>query len=258
MTDRNPLERDAGALNPEPRRTGFQQAEAYGGPESYGPRAAPVDAPSEGSRVGLRTLLLSGAAMLGVTVLASLFAAPSWVAFLLGVLAFFIALAALRSSPAARRREIARVEGIDVEAVRQTLDEAEAELSEIDRLAFGLQDRGLRAPLAAMTAASRAVLEHIAADPDDLRRARKYVKVIIPTGRASVEKFAKMGVVDADLSMRFRDLVDDMREAADRQLETLKLDDKTSLEVEMEVLADRLRAGRGGPRPENAGSEPGA
>lgn len=246
MADRNPLERDTSASGDgvePPRRTGFQQAEVFGGPESYGSRSEPVSGGGGGGR-SLLPLFLAGAGMVAITVLARVFGAPGLLAAGLGIGGFLIALVLMRRPARPPERVIAEVEGVDVQAVRAALDTAEAELLEIDRLAHGLLDRGLRAPLSDMTASARAVLEAIAADPGDLRRSRKYVKVYIPSARAAVEKYAGLGVVDAELGARFRALVTEMTETGRRQLETLRLDDKTSLEVEMDVLVERLKAGR--------------
>lgn len=247
MTDQNPLD---GAAAPPPRqRTGFRQGEAYGGAESHGPRSEPLTAETRpGAGPNLRPLFYAGGLMLAATILSRLLGASGWVAFGLGVAVFLGALVWFRGRPA-RPRRIADADGVDPGLVRDALDAAESDLLEIDRLAHGLLDRGLRGPLGEMTAAAREVLEHIAEDPGDLRRARKYLKVYIPSARAAVAKFAGLGVVDAELSNRFRGLVEEMTATGRRQLETLRLDDKTSLEVEMDVLADRLGAER--PTPKN-------
>ena len=131
--------------------------------------------------------------------------------------------------------------GIDREDLEATLAAASADLAQIDAAALDLRSPEHRSVLAGMTETTRSIITKIAADPGDLRRARKFLKVYLPAARASVEKFIALGVVnDTELDTKFSNMLTEMTEASRRQRDALALDDKIDLEVEMEVLAGRL------------------
>lgn len=159
---------------------------------------------------------------------------------LLGVVAAGLHMAVFGLDPRGRKGA-ARIDGLDVRAALEAVDEAAIDLNAIDRAAAAHPDPGLRGPAEAMTDAARAVLEHLRGDPGDIRRARKFVKVYIPSARAAVEKYlAGHGVVDGALRERFQSLMAQMQAAAERQSAALLLDERADLEVEIEVLAQRL------------------
>ena len=195
-----------------------------------------------------RRLLLAGSAMLVVTLLLSLFGAPPLVAGGLGV-ALFLGLM-LFGGPASHADAPPSIDaddsalkraGVTREDLEATLAAATAELAQIDAAAQELRAPDQRRALDDMTAAAREIIAAIATDPGDLRRARKFLKVYVPAARASVEKFIALGVVnDPALDAKFGNMLTEMTEASRRQRDALALDDKIDLEVEMEVLADRL------------------
>lgn len=243
---RSPAMSDASDKSPrsasEPGR--FTQGESYGGARSDGRTAGGPTEPDASRRAGMKGVYAAGFAMIGVTVLMLLLGAAGWVAALAGLATFVVgATMARRSAEAAKgRRTVKAAAGVDIEKAQADLDAAEADLAAIDRVARRLSDRGLEMHLRDMTKAARGVLDQIAEDPGDLRRSIKFLKVYIPSARAAVEKFSVLGVRDNALDDRFRALVREMKDMAERQAETLRLDDKMDLEVEIEVLAERLKS----------------
>ena len=127
--------------------------------------------------------------------------------------------------------------------MQDDLDKAEAELAALDAAAQKLDRRAVSGAIRRFTGKSREVLDEIARDPTDAERSRKFLVVILPSARRSAEKFIETGVKDTELDGRFEALMGDLEAAAAKQLETLRLDEKLDLEVEMEVLADRLKSG---------------
>lgn len=223
----------------------LRQAERYGGPASRGRVSERAGAPGRGAIAGL---YLAGGAMIATTLFSGWLGAPAWAAFLLG-LAVFLVLA-LRLRPGAdktppRRVDVARArkDHVDIAQAEGRLAAAEARLERIETLAAGFEDRALEDRVRAMTDAARATLDALAADPGDIARAKKFLVVTLPSAEAAVEKYAALGVKDPALSDRFGALMDEVAEACRRQKESLGRDDAFALEVEMEVLADRLRAG---------------
>ena len=180
--------------------------------------------------------------MVAVTAAAVVLGAAGWVSALIGLLVFVAAFLAIGRGGAhgARERVVADGATIDRGEVVREIAAAEGILSEIDAAAGRLAPRGLDAPLTALTADARAILDHIAADPDDLRRARRFFKTYLPSARDSVTKFEALDVVDAELDARFRTLIGDVRKTCADVAARLRSDDQTELEIEMEVLSERL------------------
>ncbi len=221
--------------------TTFQQGERYRGEPAEGaePRRNAAD---------LRRLFLAGGAMLAVTLVVRLLVDAPWLAFFAGLVVFGAALWFTRPGGAAAREDAARRRQADAapEPVREALAEAEEELALIDAAAARLAARAggpaLAAKLAEVSAAGRGVLAAVLEDPDDYDRARKFFKALLPRARAAAEKFEAQKVADAALDARFAALADDVAAAFRRQEESLRADERVDLEVEMEVLADRVRA----------------
>lgn len=224
---------------PRPSETPLKQAERYGGPASDGAGGKP-----EG--LSVKSAVVGGVAMIATTAILRLVGAAPWLAAILGI-GVFVAVVILwrrrEKAEAARpaTRVAATAPGVDAPRVTAELAEAEARLTAIDAAADGLSDRGLDAPLRAMTAKARRVLDIVAKDPRDRDRARKFFVVYLPSAEAAVRKFTALGVRDDALDARFRTLVAEMDATVERQIDALMRDDKLDLEVEMEVLADRLR-----------------
>lgn len=226
----------------------FSQGEPYGAQArgaDAGASSAGADRRPGGARMPLSPLLGAGAAMLATTFLLGLIGVNSMIAFVAGLAVFAGILIYTRKGAAAAAgpRTVAPKPGVDAKRVQGDLDKAEAELSAMDVAAPKFERPTVAAAIGRFTAASRAVLDEIARDPNDAERARKFLVVILPSARRSVEKFLETGVRDGELDGRFEALLGELETAATKQLETLRLDEKLDLEVEMEVLADRLRAG---------------
>lgn len=232
---------------------GLRQAERYGGPASDGRRADdPARFRGGGRGPSVASAYVGGIAMIATTVLTGFLGAPGLIAFLLGLVVFAVVVAAMRpgglgagfsTGPLTVDRAAAAAAGLDPERADARLADAEGRLRRIESLARAFQDRPLEDRIHAMTGAVRQTLTALAADPGDIDRAKKFLVVTIPSAEASVEKYARLGVRDVALSERFGALMDDVAEAARRQRAALARDDALALEVEMEVLADRLRQG---------------
>lgn len=138
-------------------------------------------------------------------------------------------------------RRVAAAPGVDVPAATADLAAAEAEVTAMEMASEQLS-AARRGDVAELAKEARSVLDGLAADPQSIRRLRKFLKVYLPSARASIEKYAALGVIDAELEERFGALLTDMIATCRRQRDVLSEDDRLALEIEMEVLADRLRA----------------
>lgn len=217
-------------------------------------QGTPYAAPERASGADFRRLALAGGAMLAATLLIRLaFDAPI-VALAAGVAVFILAYQALR--PASRSSQLRRSR-LDKapQTVREAVAEAEEHLAAIDAAAAqlaGRRDASSDAParrLSELTAAARAVIDVILEDPLDYDRARKFFRALLPAARAAAEKYAALPAQDAELAARFDKLAADLISASERLRETLRADDRFDLEVEMEVLSERVRNEEIGPSP---------
>jgi 5-bromo-4-chloroindolyl phosphate hydrolysis protein len=80
-------------------------------------------------------------------------------------------------------------------------------------------------------------------DPRDLTLARKYLGVYLMGARDATAKFADLYAEtrDAKVKADYLALLDDLRRGIEARRETLLLTDRTDLDVEIEVLRDRLK-----------------
>ena len=80
-------------------------------------------------------------------------------------------------------------------------------------------------------------------DPRDLRRARKFLSVYLKGARDAAVKYAAAHEKrdDPEITRQFGLLLTDLEKSFTDQREKLLLDDRADLEVEIEVLRDRLK-----------------
>lgn len=231
-----------------PQERPLRQAERYGGPASAGRVSSKRGRRrrDSGSDAAMRGLYVAGATMIGTTLLLGLIGAPPWLSFFAGLAVFVFLILRLRAEAAKTppRRidpEAARAAHVDLAKAEGRLAGAEARLRRIETHASALGDPPLARRIRAMTKAARETLDALAADPGDIERAKAFLVVTLPSAEAAMDKYAGLGVRDAALSERFGALMDEVAEAAKAQKARLGRDDLLALEVEMEVLADRLR-----------------
>lgn len=226
----------------------FNQAERYAGAPRDGAAAAP------GDRVDLRRVFLAGGAMIATTLVVSVIGFGGGVGFVAGLAVFFgvIFWTSPRRRAARQERRVAQAR-LDAAPgpVREAIAKAEADLAVIDDVATRLRAEAVRPgdariadALETVAAAAREVRAAVIADPGDYDRARAFFRVLCPSMRAASEKFVALPARDDEIDARFMALATDMRAACARQLETLLADERVDLEVEIDVLAERIRGGR--------------
>jgi hypothetical protein len=138
------------------------------------------------------------------------------------------------------------VDGLDGPALDDAItriETARALLSEMTRAIGRIGDRALQDLVARLGAGAEEVIARIERDPRDLRRARRFLSVYLVGARDSATKFARAWEENPDPAMRadFVGLLDDLEGHFASHREELLLDDRTALDVEIEVLRDRLR-----------------
>lgn len=127
--------------------------------------------------------------------------------------------------------------------VAAALEDAYRKLEKLEAAGEKLGSREMRERLGRITAWGERILERIGDDEEDFRRARKFLKVYLDGAQQVTEKFSKaqQDGRSAELEENFRTLLGDMETVCEEQYEHLLNDDMVDLDVQMEVLATRLK-----------------
>lgn len=133
-------------------------------------------------------------------------------------------------------------DGADVSHVADRLEEAEAVVDETVAAARQLGDRKLEGRVDQLAFAARDILREIQSDPRDFRRARRFLSVHLVGLRDATQKYATAKSKGAaDMRAEYDNLLTDLEASFAKQRETLLTDDRVDLEIEIEVLRDRLK-----------------
>ena len=159
----------------------------------------------------------------------------------MGILAAGASVLTFGLDPMRAKGEVS-LSGVTPQMVEEAIEEAEERLQGIDRAAADIADRPLRDRLGKLTARGRDILRRIEDDPSDLRRARKFLKVYLEGALEATRKYVRSqhDLGDSETYLKFRSLLDDMLTTFDRQHEKLLTNDRMDLDVEIDVLAERL------------------
>lgn len=127
--------------------------------------------------------------------------------------------------------------------VASALEEAYQKLEELEAAGGNIESRDMRERLSRITEWGERILDRIGDDEEDFRRARKFLNVYLDGAKQVTEKFAKAQKdgKTAELEENFRTLLGDMETVCEEQYEHLLNDDLVDLDVQMEVLATRLK-----------------
>ncbi|MEM1386805.1 MAG: 5-bromo-4-chloroindolyl phosphate hydrolysis family protein [Pseudomonadota bacterium] len=144
-------------------------------------------------------------------------------------------------------------EGIDsfqTDRVARAVTEAEKHLDAMADAILRAQDRGLERRVETFQGTVREMLRTIEDDPRDLTGARKYLSVYLLGARDATVKFADIYARDRDAKARadYEALLSDLEANFTAQTEKLLTDNRSDLDIEIEVLRDRLA--REGVRPD--------
>ncbi|MEM1128881.1 MAG: 5-bromo-4-chloroindolyl phosphate hydrolysis family protein [Pseudomonadota bacterium] len=156
-------------------------------------------------------------------------------------LGFVLHLAAFGPDPLSDKG----MEGTDrfqSDRVARAVDEAEKHLSD---MADGIKragDRRLEGRVERFAGTAREMFRTVEQDPRDLTAARKFLGVYLLAARDATVKFADIYSRnrDGDALKDYEELLDDLEAKFSAKTETLLLDDRSDLNVEIEVLRERL------------------
>ena len=137
------------------------------------------------------------------------------------------------------------LEGVDsfqTDRVARAVDEAEKHLAAMRDAILRAGDRGLVARVEKFQATARTMFRTVEQDPRDLTAARRYLGVYLLGARDATVKFADLYARTRDQKARgdYEALLDDLEKEFAARTEKLLLDDRTNLDIEIEVLRERL------------------
>lgn len=128
------------------------------------------------------------------------------------------------------------------ERVAKAVDRAEEQLDRMTRSIKELSDRKLEARVDRFITTARKMFRTVEQDPRDLTAARKFLGVYLQGASNATVKFVDLFSRTKDPKARsdYEALLDDLETNFAAKTEKLLLDDRTDLNVEIDVLRERL------------------
>ncbi len=142
-----------------------------------------------------------------------------------------------------KKKGISGHNAFDNERVAKAIEKAEVTLAELHEAAARFDDRALEARIERLGASVREVFRAVENDPRDLTRARKFLGVYLTGARDATVKFADLYSRNRSTEARedYVTLISDLEVSFNTHREMLLLDDRQDLDIEIEVLRDRLQ-----------------
>lgn len=139
-----------------------------------------------------------------------------------------------------------RMKGVDTfqqDRVARVVDEAEAHLATMKGQIETLADRHLTALVAEFQTIARRMIRTVEEDPRDLTGARKFLGVYLMGARDATIKFVDLYRRNktADARDSYEALLDDLQQNFAARTEKMMLDDRSDMDIEINVLRDRLQ-----------------
>ncbi len=137
------------------------------------------------------------------------------------------------------------MEGIDAfqtDRVARAVESAEKHLAAMQDAIVRVRDRKLEGRVSAFAETVRDMFRTIEDDPRDLTAARKYLSVYLKGARDATVKFTEIYTrnKDADARADYEALLDDLEGSFAAKTQAFLTDNRTDLDVEIEVLRERL------------------
>lgn len=162
-------------------------------------------------------------------------------AALAGVVAGALHLFAFGPDPL-RDKGLEGVDHFQSDRVARKVEEAEAHLAAMTDAIKRARDREVETRLEGFMATARDMFRTVEEDPRDLTAARKYLGVYLQGARDATVKFADLYGRNRDPQVRadYLALIDDLESNFSARTQKLLLTDRSDLDVEIDVLRERL------------------
>jgi len=131
----------------------------------------------------------------------------------------------------------------ETDRVARAVDKAEALMAEIEAAAAAINIRAVERKVDGLLTSVREMLRTVEQDPRDLTRARKYMGVYLSSARDATIKFAELNQrnPNAGKQAEFVALITDLETSFNGERQLMLQDNQTDLDVEIEVLQERLQ-----------------
>ncbi|MGV6811699.1 MAG: 5-bromo-4-chloroindolyl phosphate hydrolysis family protein [Brevirhabdus sp.] len=185
---------------------------------------------------------LFGSALTGAGVALAAYDGSLLATAILGVLGLVLHVAAFGTDPLTDKG----MEGIDrfqTERVARAVGEAEKHLAAMSDAILRAKDRALEARVEHFQSTARDMFRRVEEDPRDLTAARRYMGVYLMGAKDATVKFADIYARKRDPQVRadYEALLDDLEAGIAAKTDKLLEDNRTDLDVEIEVLRERLQ-----------------
>ncbi|MEM6623037.1 MAG: 5-bromo-4-chloroindolyl phosphate hydrolysis family protein [Pseudomonadota bacterium] len=159
-----------------------------------------------------------------------------------GVIAAVVHVLAFGIDPLKSKGLSASFHQAELDRVTEAVERAEEKLKNIEQHARKVRDSEVTERVTRLNATVRDMISLVERDPRDLSRARRYLGVYLKGAEEATRKYAEnhARLNDPKIRSDYMALLTDLEASFSRGRETLLLDDRTDLEVEIEVLRDRL------------------
>lgn len=135
------------------------------------------------------------------------------------------------------------IDGFQTDRVARAVGEAEKHLAAMSDAILRAKDRKIEDRVAQFQTTVREMFRTVENDPRDLTAARKYLSVYLLGARDATVKFADLYASTKDATARsdYEALLNDLEKNFTAKTNKLLLDDRSDLDVEIEVLRERLQ-----------------
>ncbi|MGR3542504.1 MAG: 5-bromo-4-chloroindolyl phosphate hydrolysis family protein, partial [Hasllibacter sp.] len=167
---------------------------------------------------------------------------PLGLSIFLGLFAGLLHLVSFGPDPL-RNKGAKGADAVQSDRVADAVHDAETALAAARERLTGLRDREALERFDAFAAEARRLFRQVEADPADYAGARKHLGVYLRAAQDATDKFVALQsrAPSEDARATYLSLLDDLRGGYAQRTETLMLDDRTGMDVEIDVLRDRLR-----------------
>jgi len=161
---------------------------------------------------------------------------------LYGIAALSLHVAAFGIDPLTDKK-VAGLDRFQQDRVARVVDEAEAHLTQMTAEIASLKDRRLIERVSGFQRVARRMIATVEQDPRDLSGVRRYLGVYLMGARDATTKFVDLyqRTGDAAARAKFEALLDDLEENFAARTEKMLLDDRSDMDIEINVLRDRLQ-----------------
>jgi 5-bromo-4-chloroindolyl phosphate hydrolysis protein len=162
-------------------------------------------------------------------------------AVLVGIVAGALHLTAFGLDPM-KDKGLEGVDRLQTDRIARKVEEAERVLDEMTDAIKRARDRQIEARVEAFADTVRQMFRQVEADPRDLASARRYLGVYLQGARDATVQFADLYARNRDPRIRadYVAFLDDLDTNFAKRTQAMLTDDRSNLDIEIEVLRERL------------------